>query len=67
MRRIVITGLGCVTPVGIGKDMFWDAIKTGKSGVGPITRFDTKDFTCKIAAEVKDFKDRKSTRLNSSH
>ena len=55
MRRIVITGLGCVTPVGIGKDKFWEAIKTGKSGVGPITRFDTKDFTCKIAAEVKDF------------
>lgn len=55
MRRIVITGLGCVTPVGIGKDKFWEAIKAGKSGLAPITRFDTKDFTCKIAAEVKDF------------
>ena len=48
MRRIVITGLGCVTPIGIGKDNFWKAIKEGKSGVGPITRFDTSDFTSKI-------------------
>ncbi len=56
MRRIVITGLGCVTPIGIGKDEFWESIKKGKSGVGPITRFDTSDFTSKIAAEVKDFK-----------
>ncbi|MGO1469439.1 MAG: beta-ketoacyl-ACP synthase II [Tissierella sp.] len=56
MRRIVITGLGCVTPIGIGKEKFWEAIKTGKSGVAPITRFDTTDFTAKIAAEVKDFK-----------
>lgn len=55
MRRIVITGLGCVTPLGIGKDKFWEAIKAGKSGVAPITRFDTTDFTTKIAAEVKDF------------
>lgn len=54
-RRIVITGLGCVTPIGTGKDKFWEAIKTGKSGVAPITRFDTTDFTTKIAAEVKDF------------
>ncbi len=56
MRRIVITGLGCVTPIGIGKNEFWKSIKSGKSGVGPITRFDTSDFTSKIAAEVKDFK-----------
>lgn len=56
MKRIVITGLGCVTPIGIGKEEFWEAIKTGKSGVAPITRFDTTDFTAKIAAEVKDFK-----------
>ena len=55
-RRVVITGLGCVTPIGTGKDKFWEAIKTGKSGVAPITRFDTTDFTTKIAAEVKDFK-----------
>nr|WP_300005124.1 beta-ketoacyl-ACP synthase II [Tissierella sp.] len=55
-RRIVITGLGCVTPIGTGKDKFWEAIKAGKSGIAPITRFDTTDFTTKIAAEVKDFK-----------
>ena len=55
MRRIVITGLGCVTPIGIGKENFWEATKAGKSGVAPISRFDTRDFTTTIAAEVKDF------------
>ncbi len=55
MRRIVVTGLGCVTPIGTGKDVFWESIKAGKSGVAPITRFDTTDFATKIAAEVKDF------------
>lgn len=55
MRRVVITGLGAITPIGIGKDEFWDSLIQGKSGIGPITRFDTKDFNTKIAAEVKDF------------
>ncbi|MDR7871352.1 MAG: beta-ketoacyl-ACP synthase II [Tissierellaceae bacterium] len=55
MRRVVITGLGAVTPVGIGKDEFWNSLIQGKSGIGPITRFDTTDFNSKIAAEVKDF------------
>lgn len=56
MRRVVITGLGAVTPVGIGKDDFWNSLIQGKSGIGPITRFDTENFATKIAAEVKDFK-----------
>lgn len=55
MRRVVITGLGAVTPVGIGKDEFWSSLIQGKSGIGPITRFDTENFSAKIAAEVKDF------------
>ena len=55
MRRVVITGLGAVTPVGIGKDEFWNSLIQGKSGIGPITRFDTENFTTKIAAELKDF------------
>lgn len=55
MRRVVITGIGAVTPVGIGKDAFWNALIEGKSGVGPITRFDVSEYTTKIAGEVSDF------------
>ena len=54
-KRIVITGLGAVTPVGIGKDAYWAGLTSGASGVGPITHFDTDGFDVKIAAEVKDF------------
>ena len=54
-RRVVITGVGPVTPIGIGKETFWSNLVAGKSGVGPITQFDTEGFTVKIAAEVKDF------------
>ena len=55
MRRVVVTGLGAITPLGIGVRTTWDAILAGKSGVGPITRFDAKDFSATIAAEVKGF------------
>ncbi len=55
MRRVVITGLGVVSPVGIGLPSFWGGLTKGKSGIGEITRFDTTDFKVKIAAEVKDF------------
>jgi 3-oxoacyl-[acyl-carrier-protein] synthase II len=54
-RRVVITGLGLVTPVGIGVKETWEAICAGKSGVGEITRFDTSKYATRIAAEVKDF------------
>ncbi len=54
-RRVVITGLGLVTPLGIGVDASWAALCAGKSGVGEITRFDTSEYTTKIAAEVKNF------------
>ncbi len=54
-RRVVVTGVGLVTPLGTGVQKTWDGICAGKSGVGPITRFDTSDFTVKIAAEVQDF------------
>ncbi len=54
-RRVVITGMGPVTPVGIGLDNFWNALKEGKSGAGPITQFDASDHSTRIAAEVKDF------------
>jgi 3-oxoacyl-[acyl-carrier-protein] synthase II len=54
-RRVVVTGLGVVSPVGIGKDVFWDSIINGKSGIGPITLFDPSSYPCKVAAEVSDF------------
>ena len=54
-RRVVITGLGLVTPLGIGVDESWAALCAGKSGIGEITRFDASKYTTKIAAEVKGF------------
>ena len=53
--RVVITGLGAVTPVGIGKDGFYEALLAGKSGIGPITHFDASEYATRIAGEVKDF------------
>jgi len=54
-KRVVITGIGVVSPVGIGKKAFWESLKSGRSGVGRITRFDPSEVPVKIAAEVKDF------------
>ncbi|MGE4589343.1 MAG: beta-ketoacyl-ACP synthase II [Acidaminococcaceae bacterium] len=54
-RRVVITGVGPVTPIGTGKETFWNNLIAGKSGIGIITRFDPKDVDAKIAGEVKDF------------
>lgn len=54
-RRVVVTGVGPITPIGKGKDEFWQNLIAGVSGVGPITAFDATDFKVKIAAEVKDF------------
>jgi len=54
-RRVVVTGLGAVTPIGIGKDSFWQNLVAGKSGVARITHFDPSNFDSQIAAEIKDF------------
>ena len=54
-RRVVVTGLGAITPIGNSVPEFWEGIKTGKVGIGEITKFDTSDYKVKIAAEVKDF------------
>lgn len=54
-RRVVVTGLGAVTPLGNTKDEFWRRLVSGESGIGPITVFDTTDFSTRFAAEVKDF------------
>ena len=54
-RRVVITGLGAVTPIGNNAEEFWKGIKEGKCGIDEITRFDTTNFKVKLAAELKDF------------
>jgi 3-oxoacyl-[acyl-carrier-protein] synthase II len=54
-RRVVITGLGAITPIGKDVESFWAGIKEGKTGFAPITAFDTTDYKVKIAAEVKDY------------
>jgi 3-oxoacyl-[acyl-carrier-protein] synthase II len=54
-RRVVVTGIGMVSPLGVGNDETWNALLEGRSGVGPITRFDTADYSCRIAGEVKGF------------
>jgi 3-oxoacyl-[acyl-carrier-protein] synthase II len=54
-RRVVVTGVGLLTSVGIGTKPVWEAIKSGTNGIGPITAFDATDFNCRIAGEVKGF------------
>ena len=54
-NRVVITGLGAVTPIGIGKDEFWNGLLEGKNGIEKITRFDASEYGAQIAGEVKDF------------
>jgi 3-oxoacyl-[acyl-carrier-protein] synthase II len=55
LRRVVITGIGCVSPIGIGKEQFWNSVREGRSGISKITRFDATDLPVQIAGEVKDF------------
>lgn len=55
MRRVVITGIGCATPVGIGKEEFWNSLINGISGISYITNFDNEEYASKIAGEVKNF------------
>ena len=55
MRRVVITGMGTISPIGVGLNDFWNAARTEQCGVGPITRFDASALPCRIAAEVKDY------------
>ncbi len=67
-RRVVVTGLGAVTPIGIGWDAFWKGLLSGRNGIGPIMAFDASEYPCRIAAEVHDFDpnqyfERKKARL----
>ena len=68
LKRVVVTGLGALTPIGNNVDELWQSLVAGRSGGGPITRFDATKFKCRIAAELKGFDpldhfDRKEMRL----
>jgi len=54
-KRVVITGLGVVSPIGIGRSAYWDALLNGRSGAGRISAFDPVDYPCRIAGEVTGF------------
>lgn len=54
-RRVVVTGMGAITPIGLSVEEFWNSVKEGKIGFGPITYFDASEYKCKLAAEVKGF------------
>lgn len=54
-RRVVVTGMGAITPIGLSVDEFWESVKAQKTGFAEITKFDTTDYKCKLAAEVKGF------------
>ena len=55
MERVVITGIGAVTPIGNTAQEYWDGLLAGKNGIAPITRFDTEGYKASVAGEVKDF------------
>lgn len=55
MRRVVVTGLGAVTPIGNDIPSYWEGLRSGKNGICPVTRFDTTGFKATLAAEVKGF------------
>jgi 3-oxoacyl-[acyl-carrier-protein] synthase II len=54
-KRVAVTGVGVVSPIGIGKEAFWDSLISGRCGIGPVTHFDASSYPCKLAAEVNDF------------
>ena len=71
-RRVVVTGVGLVSPIGIGTEASWAALLAGKSGIGPITKFDASDYTSRIAGEVEGFEagdyfDRKDIKKADLH
>ncbi len=74
-RRVVVTGVGLVSPLGVGTAESWSALLAGKSGIGPVTRFDTSDYPSKIAGQINDFdpadyfdrKDIKKTDLHTQY
>lgn len=55
MRRVVVTGMGAITPIGLNVEEFWKGIHAGQIGFGPITKFDASEYKAHLAAEVKGF------------
>ena len=55
LKRVVVTGIGAITPIGNSKDDFWDGVLSGKNGIDYVTRFDTTEFRSQIGGEVKGF------------
>ena len=51
-RRVVVTGMGAITPIGLTVEEFWESVKEQRIGFGPITKFDASEYKCKLAAEV---------------
>src|SRR6266545_4596175 len=54
-RRVVLTGLGIVSSIGVGKDQFWESLRSGKSGIKKIALFDVSNYPCQIGGEISDF------------
>ena len=63
-RRVVVTGMGTISPIGHHARAAWESMKAGKNGIGPITLFDTTNYKTKLAAEVKDFDPREYLEVN---
>ena len=63
-RRVVVTGMGAVTPLGNNVKQTWESLKSGKNGIAPITMFDTKEFKAKLGAQVKDFDPKEYMEVN---
>jgi 3-oxoacyl-[acyl-carrier-protein] synthase II len=55
MRRVIVTGMGCITPHGVGVGPYWEALTAGRSGIGPLTAFDPSGHACRIAGEAREF------------
>ena len=66
-RRPVVTGMGIVSPIGNSVDAVWEALLTGRSGTGPITRFDPEGFDSRVAAEVRAFDPRTWLEIGRAH
>ena len=65
-RRVVVTGMGAVTPIGLNVEDFWASVKAGKIGFDFISKFDTTDYKAKIAAEIKDFNAKEQMDLKAA-
>ena len=66
MKRVVVTGMGAITPIGNSVEEFWEGVKADKVGIDEITKFDTTDYAVKLAAEVKGFQPKERMDFKSA-